>query len=63
MPSSTEPAVIPRRTVKTDAKDRFAPTYYVVCWNDPVNFMIYVTHVFMKIFGWNRQKAQKHMLE
>jgi ATP-dependent Clp protease adaptor protein ClpS len=65
MPSLTEPSVIPRRTVKSDtrSKDQFAPTYYVVCWNDPVNFMVYVTHVFMKIFGWERQKAEKHMME
>ena len=28
-----------------------------------MNLMVYVTHVFMKIFGWNRQKAEKHMLE
>jgi len=40
-----------------------APTFYVVCWNDPVNLMVYVTHVFMKVFGWNREKAQKHMME
>ena len=25
--------------------------------------MVYVTHVFMKVFGWNREKAQKHMME
>jgi len=40
-----------------------APTFYVVCWNDPVNLMSYVTHVFMKVFGWNKEKAQKHMRE
>jgi len=65
MPSSTEPTILPKRTVKGDtrSKDEFAPTYYVVCWNDPVNLMVYVTHVFMKIFGWERQKAEKHMME
>src|SRR5580692_8443406 len=65
MPSFTEPAVRPKRTAKseTHSKDEFAPTYYVVCWNDPVNLMVYVTHVFMKIFGWERQKAEKHMME
>jgi ATP-dependent Clp protease adaptor protein ClpS len=65
MPSLTGPSVIPGRTVKDDTRSegQFAPTYYVVCWNDPVNFMVYVTHVFMKIFGWERQKAEKHMME
>lgn len=37
--------------------------HFVFCWNDPVNLMVYVTHVFMKLFGWERQKAEKHMME
>jgi len=65
MPAVFEPVTIPKRKIKdkTDSKDRFAPTYYVICWNDPINLMPYVTHVFMKIFGWEKQKAEKHMLE
>lgn len=65
MPSVLEPITIPKRTVKkaTRSEDRLAPTYYVICWNDPVNLMVYVTHVFMKLFGWERQKAEKHMME
>ena len=65
MPSILEPVTIPKPTVKEEArsKDHFAPAYYVICWNDPVNLMVFVTHVFMKIFGWERQKAEKHMLE
>ena len=65
MPSIAEPHTVPTPTIENETRsdDALAPTYYVVCWNDPVNFMDYVTHVFMKIFGWQRQKAQKHMLE
>ena len=65
MPRVLEPVTTPRPTTgkETRSDDELAPTYYVVCWNDPVNLMVYVTHVFMKIFGWNRQKAQKHMQE
>ena len=65
MPSVLEPITIPKRPFKEDpgSKNQFAPTYYVICWNDPVNLMAYVTHVFMKIFGWEKQKAEKHMLE
>jgi ATP-dependent Clp protease adaptor protein ClpS len=65
MPPVTEPTVTPGRIDKSDTRsgDQFAPTYFVVCWNDPVNLMTYVTHVFMKTFGWERQKAQKHMME
>ena len=39
------------------------PGYLVICWNDPVNLMTYVTHVFQVVFGWNRQKAEFHMLQ
>ncbi len=65
MPRVLEPPTIPKPTTgdKTRSKDELAPTYFVICWNDPVNLMVYVTHVFMKVFGWNRQKAEKHMLE
>jgi len=39
------------------------PGYLVICWNDPVNLMVYVTHVFQVVFGWSRPKAKRHMLE
>ena len=39
------------------------PGYLVVCWNDPVNLMDYVTHVFQKVFGWNCQRAEAHMMQ
>ena len=65
MVSVQEPVTIPRPVIRKQNRsdDDLAPTYYVICWNDPVNLMVYVTHVFMKIFGWNKQKADKHMLE
>lgn len=65
MPAVEEPATMPTPVIEADPKsaDQLAPTYFVICWNDPVNLMAYVTHVFMKLFGWNREKAQKHMLE
>ncbi|MBK9138021.1 MAG: ATP-dependent Clp protease adapter ClpS [Verrucomicrobia bacterium] len=47
----------------TDAADTLEPGYLVIVWNDPVNLMNYVTHVFMKVFGWSRTKAERHMLE
>jgi ATP-dependent Clp protease adaptor protein ClpS len=55
------PVTVIKKKPKSD--DNLARTYYVICWNDPVNLMVYVTHVFMKIFGWNKQKAEKHMME
>jgi ATP-dependent Clp protease adaptor protein ClpS len=51
------------RETWTDADADLAPGYLVIVWNDPVNLMAYVTHVFMKVFGWNKTKAEKHMLQ
>jgi ATP-dependent Clp protease adaptor protein ClpS len=65
MPSVFEPVTVPEPVIEREEKsaDARAPAYFVICWNDPVNLMAYVTHVFMKLFGWNKEKAQKHMLE
>lgn len=48
---------------KTGSRSELEPGYLVVCWDDPVNLMDYVTHVFQAVFGWSRKKAEKHMLE
>lgn len=47
----------------TKSETELDPGYLVVCWNDPVNLMPYVTHVFMRVFGWKKMKAEEHMLE
>ncbi len=48
---------------RTGTRADLDPGYLVICWDDPVNLMDYVTHVFQTVFGWNRQKAERHMLE
>jgi ATP-dependent Clp protease adaptor protein ClpS len=45
------------------SKSGLEPGYLVICWNDPVNFMQYVTHVFQIVFGWPKKKAEYHMLQ
>ena len=35
----------------------------VVVHNDPVNLMSYVAMVFKRVFGYEAERAQKHMLE
>ncbi len=35
----------------------------VVVHNDPVNLMSYVTRIFQTVFGFSRERAEKHMLE
>ena len=63
MPETLTPVVLPDLETDTQSRDALEPGYLVVCWNDPVNFMDYVTHVFQKVFGWNRQKAEHHMMQ
>ena len=65
MAATAVPAVRPvvEPGEQTDAQSGLEPGYAVICWNDPINLMDYVTHVFQTVFGWERQKARKHMLE
>jgi ATP-dependent Clp protease adaptor protein ClpS len=43
--------------------EAFAKQWNVIVWNDPVNLMTYVVFVFMKVLGFPKEKATKHMLE
>lgn len=65
MPRTAEPTVLPdkKKEPKSSTKESRDPGYLVICWNDPVNFMEYVTHVFQAVFGWPKEKAKKHMLQ
>ncbi len=66
MAATSEPPALLPGTVEveeTSSKSSLEPGYLVICWNDPVNLMPYVTHVFQKVFGWGRQKAEFHMLQ
>lgn len=48
---------------ETGIQDELDPGYLVICWDDPVNLMEYVTHVFQVVFGWKKERAEKHMLQ
>ncbi len=69
MTETVLPAVLPEvlptttRKERTQPKDTKEPGYLVICWDDPVNLMDYVTHVFQTVFGWTREKAERHMLQ
>ena len=61
---------IPRSAVKNPELEEQTGTetavdvpWQVVVHNDPVNLMTYVTMVFQKVFGYPREKAERHMLE
>lgn len=36
--------------------------WQTVVWNDPVNLMSYVSHVFRTYFGFSRERAERLML-
>ena len=65
MAETAEPSVLPDIDFENQSKskDALESGYFVVCWNDPVNLMIYVTHVFQTVFGWPKPKAEFHMRE
>lgn len=60
---STETLPNVEESTKEKVEEAFEKGWNVIVWNDPVNLMTYVVHVFMKVLGFNRQKATKHMLE
>ena len=37
--------------------------WVVIVWNDPINLMSYVVFVLQKLFGYQREKATKLMLD
>jgi ATP-dependent Clp protease adaptor protein ClpS len=58
--SAVENPVIEKETRAAEELDL---PWQVIVHNDPVNLMSYVTMVFQKVFGFPREKAEKHMLE
>ena len=48
---------------ETVTKEELDLPWNVVVHNDPVNLMTYVTQVLQKVFGYTRERAERHMLE
>lgn len=48
---------------ETETQEELDLPWQVVVHNDPVNLMTYVTMVFQRVFGYPREKAERHMLE
>ena len=57
MPTIETPETETREKISLDAP------WNVVVHNDPVNLMSYVAMVFRRVFGFPRERAEKHMLE
>jgi ATP-dependent Clp protease adaptor protein ClpS len=37
--------------------------WVTIVWDDPVNLMSYVVHVFIKLFGFSKEKAHELMMQ
>ena len=61
MPLESVP--IPEVKEETELEEEIALPWKVIVLNDPVNLMNYVVMVFRKVFGYDEQKATKHMRE
>ena len=59
-PSTVDQPAIEKETSSEEELDL---PWQVVVHNDPVNLMSYVTMVFQRVFGYPREKAERHMLE
>ena len=59
MPSKTQETP----AVATSEETAHDTPWNVIVHNDPVNLMSYVTRIFRQVFGFPREKAEKHMLE
>ncbi len=59
------PPTVDKPTIEkeTRSKEEVDLPWQVVVHNDPVNLMSYVTMVFQRVFGYPREKAERHMLE
>ena len=62
MTSAAPAEVEVERPTEEEELERDRP-WIVIVWNDPINLMSYVTLVFQKLFGYNREKATKLMLQ
>ncbi|UQX89591.1 ATP-dependent Clp protease adapter ClpS [Jatrophihabitans telluris] len=61
------PTLVPSKESEADHRsdEQLDPDrpWVTVVWNDPVNLMNYVTHVFMTVFGYPKDKATALMLD
>ena len=47
----------------SDERTQTEPPWVTLVWNDPVNLMSYVTFVFQEYFGYDKNKAERLMLD
>lgn len=58
----TPPLPDTREAPRLDETPHSARPWQAVVWNDPVNLMSYVVHVFREYFGYSEEQATRLML-
>jgi ATP-dependent Clp protease adaptor protein ClpS len=61
--SSGVVTAIPDELVEVEGVLETDRPWVTIVWNDPINLMDYVLHVFMTHFGYSKEKAQELMLQ
>jgi ATP-dependent Clp protease adaptor protein ClpS len=54
---------VPIEVTQEKIEEAFEKGWNVIVWNDPINLMSYVVFVFMRVLGFNQERATRHMLE
>lgn len=55
-------SALPLEDLVVDEAAATSGPWQTVVWNDPVNLMSYVSHVFRTYFGFSRERAEQLML-
>lgn len=63
MPSTLTPQREATEERQSDALADPDRPWITIVWDDPINLMSYVTHVFMTVFGYPKAKAEQLMLD
>jgi len=56
-------SIAPMQTESFSTETKTDNPWACIVWNDPINLMNYVTHVFMTYFKYSKEKAEKLMLQ
>ena len=61
--STADTEVTPSDSVEDFLRTLSDKVWITIVWDDPINLMSYVTHVFMVVFGYSRAKSHELMLK
>ena len=62
---ASAPTAVPQKEAIAESSTEYSADrpWTTIVWNDPINLMSYVTHVFMEVFGYPRPRAEKLMMD